>query len=100
MNQQATAIGTTTSSQSPREIAVRVTYTRLKYSKGAVLGGGYSVRSAAGGNWGTGRTANLVFGTEASAANQRIFGIHPVRHGADVEFFDVDRRILREFLEI
>jgi hypothetical protein len=98
MTQQLDTDRTSATSEGSKQFGIKVFYTRLRYSNGGILGGGYSVKSAAIGNWHSGRVFNLVCGLEPSTANQRILNLRPRRHGGDLEFFDVDRRVLAEFL--
>jgi len=99
MTQQLTINATGATAPSSKEFGLKVFYTRLRYGNAGILGGGYSVKSA-NTNLQSGQAVNLVFGVEPSTANQRILNVRPRRHGGDLEFFDVDRRVLSEFLTI
>jgi hypothetical protein len=99
MTQQSTINATGATAPNSKEFGLKVFYTRLRYGNAGILGGGYSVKSATV-NLQSGQAVNLVVGVEPSTANQRILNIRPRRHGGDLEFFDVDRRVLSEFLTI
>jgi hypothetical protein len=102
MTQQLIAAPDNGAPQGSKEFGLKVFYTRLRYggAETGIAGGGYSIKSAAIPSLQSTHAFNLLFGTQPTTANQRILNIHPRRHGGDLEFFDVDRRVLSEFLTI